>query len=147
MPIVLQPPFLTMLIVVTAWLMHSFLGPWEPMLRMPLLGPVLMVLGFLFMLWARTAFTSRQTTLFVGQRSSQLVRDGPFRISRNPMYVGVLVSHVGLALWIGTLPLYLTVPIAFLFFNFFHIPHEERMLRESFGEPYLTYSNAVRRWV
>ncbi len=147
MPLVLQPPILTMLLVAAAWLIHVFWGPWETMLRMPFFGFVLMVLGFCFMMWARLQFTSRKTTLFVGRRSSQLVCDGPFRISRNPMYVGVLVSLVGLALWIGTLPLYLTVPIAFLFFNFFHIPHEERMLRESFSEQYRTYSNAVRRWV
>ncbi len=145
MLLVLQPPALTMLMVVTAWLIHAFLGPWEPILRMPTVGLLLMVLGFLFMLWARTAFTSRQTTLFVGQSSSHLVCEGPFRVSRNPMYVGVLVSLVGLTLCVGTLPPYMTVPTTFAVFNFFHIPLEEGMLHESFGEQYLTYSNEVRR--
>lgn len=124
-----------------------FWGPWETILRMPLVGFVLVICGFCFMMWARIYFTSRQTTLFVGQRSSQLVCASPFRFSRNPMYMGVLVSLIGLAVWVGTLPLYLAVPIAFVCFNFFHIPWEERMLRESFGERYLTYSNAVCRWV
>jgi protein-S-isoprenylcysteine O-methyltransferase Ste14 len=136
-----------MLIVVAAWLIHAFLGPWETILRMPLVGLVLVVLGFGFMLWARTSFTSRKTTLFVGQSSTQLVCDGPFRVSRNPMYLGVLVSLVGLALCIGTFPLYMSVPTTFAVFNFFHIPREERMLRDSFGEPYRTYSNEVRRWL
>ncbi len=147
MPLVFQPPVITLLIVVTAGLLQFFLGPWDIVLRMPPVGLLLMALGFLLMLWARTVFTSRQSTLFVGQLSSQLVRDGPFRVSRNPMYVGVLVSLVGLALWIGTLPMYLTVPSAFVLFNWIHIPREERMLRDSFGEQYRTYSNAVRRWL
>jgi protein-S-isoprenylcysteine O-methyltransferase Ste14 len=147
MLLVLQPPFITMLLVVAAWLIHVFVGPWEIILRMPLVGLVLVALGFCFMMWARLTFTSRKTTLFVGQRSSHLVCDGPFQVSRNPMYMGVLVSLTGLAVLVGTLPMFMTVPTAFLCFHFFHIPHEERMLRESFGERYLAYSNAVRRWV
>lgn len=75
---------------------------------------------------ARIRFTARKTTLFVGQSSSHLVCEGPFRVSRNPMYVGVLVSLVGLTLCVGTLPLYMTVPTTFAVFNFFHIPLEER---------------------
>lgn len=63
------------------------------------------------------------------------------------MYVGVVVYLVGLALWIGTWPFYMAVPVAFLFLNFFHIPREERMLREVFGERYLAYSETVRRWL
>ena len=147
MPIIVQPPVVTLLVVVSAGFTHWLLGPWPTIVRLPVLGGVLVVLGFSCMMWARLLFTSRQTTLFVGRPSSQLVCDGPFRFSRNPMYVGVVVSLVGLALWVGTWPFYMTVPITFLFLNFFHIPREERMLRESFGEPYRVYSQEVRRWL
>ncbi|MBI5672212.1 MAG: isoprenylcysteine carboxylmethyltransferase family protein [Nitrospirae bacterium] len=136
-----------MLIVIAAWLMDAFLGPWDTLLRAPVLGLVLVLLGFCFMLWARILFTSRNTTLFVGRPSSQLVCDGPFRLSRNPMYVGVVVCLVGLALWIGTWPFYMTVPVVVLFLNFFHVLREERMLREVFGERYVAYSEKVRRWL
>lgn len=147
MSIVLQPPLVTALIILLAWLVHALLGPWEIIVRVPLLGGALLVLGFAFMLWARILFTSRRTTLFVGQPSSQLICDGPFRVSRNPMYVGVVVFLVGLALWVGTWPFYMAAPVTFLFLNFFHIPHEERMLHERFGEQYRLYSNEVRRWL
>lgn len=63
------------------------------------------------------------------------------------MYVGVLVSLVGLALWGGTWPLYLAVPVTVLILNSVHIPREERLLREVFGEQYLTYRKEVRRWL
>ena len=147
MPIVFQPPVVTMLVVLSAWLVHALLGPWPTIIRVPVLGGVLVVLGFSFMTWARILFTSRNTTLFVGKQSSQLVCDGPFRLSRNPMYVGVMACLVGLALWVGTWPFYMAVPVAFLFLNFFHIPREERMLRDVFGERYLAYSKEVRRWL
>ena len=147
MPIVVQPPVVTMLVVLSAWLIHAVLGPWQIILHAPVLGGTLVALGFSVMLWARILFTSRKTTLFVGQESAHLVSDGPFRFSRNPMYIGVLVSLLGLALWIGTVPLYVAVPFTFMTFNFFHIPREEQRLRESFGERYLTYSKGVRQWL
>lgn len=147
MYVIFQPPVVTMLVVLSAWLIHSLLGPWQTIVWAPVLGGMLVALGFSFMLWARLLFTSHNTTLFVGQPSSQLVCDGPFRLSRNPMYVGVVVFLVGLALWVGTWPFYMTVPVAVLFLNFFHIPREERMLREAFGERYLVYSKKVRRWL
>lgn len=147
MPIAVQPPVVTMLVVLSAWLIHALLGPWQSILRVPVLGGILVALGFSCMLWARILVTSRKTTLFVGQPSSQLVCDGPFRFSRNPMYVGVLVSVLGLALWIGTVPMYVAVPFTFMIFNFFHIPREERMLHETFSEQYLAYSKDVRRWL
>lgn len=147
MPLLLQPPFVAMLIAMAAWLIHSRVGPWPEVLCIPLLGGMLVVAGFSFMMWARILFTSRNTTLFVGQPSSELVCDGPFQFSRNPMYVGVLLFLMGLALWVGTWPFYVAVPLTFLFLNFFHIPREERMLREVFGERYRAYSKDVRRWL
>lgn len=147
MRIVLQPPFVTLLVSMSAWLTHSLLGPWQTVLRAPLLGGTLVAIGFSFMMWARIHFTSRKTTLFVGKPSSHLVCEGPFRYSRNPMYVGVTVALFGIALWVGTLPMYIAAPIVFMLLNFFHIPREERMLSELFGERYFTYSKEVRRWL
>ncbi|THJ15533.1 MAG: hypothetical protein CAF42_014945 [Nitrospira sp. CG24B] len=63
------------------------------------------------------------------------------------MYVGVVVSLLGLALWVGSWPFYIAVPVTFLFLNFFHIPREERLLREVFSEQYRVYSTEVRRWL
>lgn len=144
---IFQPPVVTMLVVLSAWLIHSQFGPWQAIICAPVLGGTLVALGCSFMMWARLLFTSQNTTLFVGKQSSQLVCEGPFRFSRNPMYLGVMGSLLGLALWVGTLPMYMTVPMTFFIFNLFHIPREERMLREVFGERYLAYSETVRRWL
>ena len=147
MPIIIQPPVVTLLAVLSAWLIHALLGPWQTIVRVPVLGSVLVVLGFSVMMWARILFTSRKTTLFVGRPSSQLVCDGLFRFSRNPMYVGVVVSLLGIAFWAGTWPFYLAGPVTVLILNSIHIPREEHLLRELFGEQYLTYCKEVRRWL
>ena len=146
-PIAIQPPAVIMLVLLLAWFVHAVLGPWQSVVSVPLLGGGLVGLGFSCMMWARILFTSRNTTLFVGRPSSLLVCDGPFRFSRNPMYVGVVVFLIGLALWVGTWPFYMAVPVSFLFLHFFHIPREERLLQELFGERYLAYSREVRRWL
>lgn len=147
MPMICQPPVVTMVMVLSAWLIHVVPGPWQTIVCVPVLGGVLVVLGFSVMMWARILFTFRNTTLFVGKPSSHLVCEGPFRFSRNPMYVGVIVSLLGVALWVGTVPMYVALFFTFLVLNFFHIPREEQMLRESFGERYLAYSKEVRRWL
>jgi protein-S-isoprenylcysteine O-methyltransferase Ste14 len=144
---VFQPPVVTLLVVLSAWLIHALLGPWPTIISVPVLGGTLVVFGLLFMMWARIIVTSRNTTLFVGKPSSQLVCDGPFRFSRNPMYVGVVVSLLGIAFWVGAWPFYLAGPVTVLILNSIHIPREERLLRDVFGERYLAYSREVRRWL
>ena len=57
------------------------------------------------------------------------------------------MSLLGIALWVGTVPMFVAVLAVFATLNFLHIPREERMLRESFGEQYLSYSKEVRRWL
>lgn len=147
MRVLIQPPVATLLIMVTASLIHGVLGPWSPWLRVPFLGASLVVGGVAFMVWARIQFTRRKTTLFVGETSAQLVSEGPFRYSRNPMYVGVIAAVLGVAVWVGTWPMYLAVLVVFCFLHLVCIPREERMLRERFGEPYQAYAQEVSRWL
>lgn len=147
MPIFLQPPAITLSILASAIYVHWQFSPWPPIWHAPLSGLPLIVLGVAFTVWARLQFMARKTTLFVGRSPSQLVCDGPFRCSRNPMYVGVIAAFVGVALCFGSLPLLLAPPLAFLALNFFYIPREEAMLRSRFSDQYLAYSQRVRRWL
>ncbi len=76
-----------------------------------------------------------------------LVTTGPFRFSRSPMYLGVTCLLLGIALLVGTLPLFLA-PVAFaLTMNASYIPREERNLERQFGQEYMDYKNRVRRWL
>lgn len=97
--------------------------------------------------WAWLLFRLRRTPVLPGRRATCLVTSGPFRFSRNPMYLGLVVILAAIALWFGSWSL-LIAPLAFFtFMSLVRIPHEEKHLREIFGEPYTDYLKKVRRWI
>ena len=81
------------------------------------------------------------------QRSSALVTGGLYRISRNPMYLGMLLLLCGWCVYLAN-PLALAVlPLFVLIINRLQIQPEERALQQLFGQPYLDYCQRVRRWL
>lgn len=81
------------------------------------------------------------------ERATAIVDGGIYRITRNPMYVGMLLGLVAWTMFLGN-PLALVGPVAFvLYINRFQISPEERALTQLFGEPYRVYLARVRRWI
>jgi protein-S-isoprenylcysteine O-methyltransferase Ste14 len=79
--------------------------------------------------------------------ATALVTEGPFRYTRNPLYVGLTLMYAGLALLIPALwPLLLLVPVL-LVMRWGVIAREERYLERKFGDPYRAYLGRVRRWI
>ncbi|KFZ31001.1 protein-S-isoprenylcysteine methyltransferase [Pseudidiomarina salinarum] len=78
--------------------------------------------------------------------SSSLVQNGIYRFSRNPMYLGFLMMLIGWALWLGSLPALIWLPVFVIYMNRFQIVPEERMLLAKFGDSYCEYCRRVRRW-
>jgi protein-S-isoprenylcysteine O-methyltransferase Ste14 len=110
-------------------------------------GCVLFLVGAAIAGWGLLTFRRVRTTTVPGEASSRLVTWGPYRWSRNPMYVGLCLAYVGEAgilrqVW----PLFLW-PLALAYVNWVVIPVEEAKLREVFGEAYEGYRARVRRWV
>jgi protein-S-isoprenylcysteine O-methyltransferase Ste14 len=112
-----------------------------------LAGAGLFLAGAALAAWGWVAFRRARTTTVPGQASSQLVTWGPYRFSRNPMYVGLNVAYIGEAgMLVQAWPLaMLTLVLAYL--NWVVIPVEERKLAEVFGDRYEEYRRDVRRWV
>lgn len=80
------------------------------------------------------------------ERSTQLVTTGPYRWTRNPMYLGQALLLLGWALWLGQ-PLALACVAAYaLWIDRLQIPAEEHALRSRFGADYSAYLDRVRRW-
>lgn len=99
--------------------------------------------------WALAAFRSARTTVnpLAPDRSSAVVRSGPFRFSRNPMYVGMALLLLAWCLFLGN-PLAVVVVFAFIgYITRFQIIPEERALLAKFGDTYATYLEEVRRWL
>jgi protein-S-isoprenylcysteine O-methyltransferase Ste14 len=79
--------------------------------------------------------------------ASALVSGGPFRYTRNPMYVGLALVLTGWILWLGSAWAALALPAFVLYITRFQIRPEERALEAHFGEAFRSYASRVRRWL
>ncbi|MBY4597967.1 isoprenylcysteine carboxylmethyltransferase family protein [bacterium BD-1] len=144
------PPVVGLACVALAWLV-SWLTP-SLNFSWPLQGisaALPAALGVGVDLWALAAFRSARTTVnpLAPDRSSAVVRSGPFRFSRNPMYVGMALLLLAWCLFLGN-PLAVVVVVVFVgYITRFQIVPEERALLAKFGETYANYLAEVRRWV
>jgi len=108
---------------------------------------VLFAAGFVLALSAIMRFRSLGTQLRPDKPVTALVFDGPYRFTRNPMYVGLAMVYIGIALWVASLwALVLLVPVL-LIIRYAVIAREERYLVSKFGPAYLAYTSRVRRWL
>ncbi len=133
-----------MLMAALHWL--APLARWHvPALRW--LGGAAFVAGFVLALASARLFARRGTANRPVQRSSALVTSGPYRFTRNPMYVGLVAMLAGLALLLESLSPLVVVPIFAWIIATRFIAAEERMLGERFGADYAEYRARVRRWL
>ena len=111
------------------------------------MGVVPVVIGCVLNIAADRAFKQHRTTIKPFEVSSSLVTDGVFGWTRQPIYLGMLLIQLGLALFLGKLSPFV-VPIMlgpFLHYRFVVI--EEGMLAARFGDEYEAYRRRVRRWL
>jgi protein-S-isoprenylcysteine O-methyltransferase Ste14 len=111
------------------------------------LGIPLALIGLLGIAWATRTMWRGGTTVNPYKSTSFLMTDGPFRYSRNPIYIADAVLYVGLALaldWIWALAL---LPFVLVVVRFGVIEREERYLERQFSDEYLRYKQRVRRWL
>lgn len=146
--VVIPPPIWGLLFVLVAWGVGYAAGIQAPSwLDHPALGTLVLIAGLALAGWGRLTFAKAGAEIRpASPKNSHLVTNGPFRFTRNPMYLGIFVMTIGLMLIIGT-PTMLLAPIAFfLWVNFISIPFEEAKMERQFGEAYRNYQRRVRRW-
>lgn len=110
-------------------------------------GGVLLGLGVAIAGWGLVTFWRARTTTVPGAISSQMVTWGPYRFTRNPMYVGLTIAYLGEALLLRHIWPMVLLPVALAYVNWVVIPLEESKLEETFGEHYDKYRAHVGRWV
>ena len=111
------------------------------------IGILLLGIGIWLNMWADGLFKKKNTTVKPFEKSSALILEGPFRFSRHPMYLGMVIALLGVAIILGSLITFL-VPIAFFItMQIVFIRHEEKALEQTFGQEYLDYKNRVRCWL
>jgi protein-S-isoprenylcysteine O-methyltransferase Ste14 len=97
--------------------------------------------------WSLVLFGRHRTGLLPGQPTQFMIETGPYRVSRNPLYVGLLAAYLGLALLMPTFWGLVLFPAAVLLVRWGAIIPEERFLRRRFGASYDDYTRRVRRWL
>ena len=110
-------------------------------------GIAAFALGFLLMLWALFRFVRLRTTPGHWAPTTALAGNGPYRYSRNPMYVGMTLATGGVALYANALwPLLTLVPVLVIIRTQV-IAREEAYLEAKFGPAYTAFKRRVRRWL
>jgi protein-S-isoprenylcysteine O-methyltransferase Ste14 len=138
-----------MLIAIIAMLVLNFLLPVVKIIPTlwNLSGFVFLVSGITLNLIADRTFQHVETTVKPYQESSNLVTSGVFQISRNPIYLGMVLILIGIAVLLRSLsPLLIVIPFAILIDQIF-IRVEEQMLAEKFGSTWQAYKAKTRRWL
>jgi protein-S-isoprenylcysteine O-methyltransferase Ste14 len=145
----LPPPVWAFVYVVVAAGASYFAGwPRAPGFPLVWLGVPLVILGLALSVAAATLFRREGTELDPASATNRkLVTAGPFRLTRNPMYLGLVIVTLGIACWIGAWPMFLAPIATFLTANSAHIPFEEEKMRRQFGEAFDAYARRVRRWI
>ena len=111
------------------------------------LGPAFILGGLLLGLWGVREMRRAETNVDPYKPTTAIVERGPYRYTRNPLYVGMTMIFVGVSALANTLPPMLLLPIALRIMRRGVIEREERYLEGKFGNVYLDYKNRVRRWL
>lgn len=146
----IPPPIYAISIALIMWLLSRYFpvvqlifSPWNK------LGIALMLLAGLLDLSSLYLFFKKRTTPnpMKPEFTTGLVTNGLYKISRNPMYLGLLTILIGFAIYLGNLTSFLVLPAFYFVITEMQIKPEERMLEKKFSEEYLAYKNKVRRWL
>jgi protein-S-isoprenylcysteine O-methyltransferase Ste14 len=144
----LVPPLLLApLILLLIFILH-FVFPIQMILGFPftLIGLAPLIIGLFIALQATRTLTNR-TIFDSNEIPRNLVTEGAFQHSRNPMYLGAIVLGFGLVTLLGSLISFVILAAFFLLLHFLYIPNEEAQLKTLFGKEYLDYMKRVRKWI
>jgi len=111
------------------------------------LGAVLLAASFVLAAWAFAAFRRARTTIHVWHPASTLVTGGPYRFTRNPMYLALTLLYLGLAVGLDRTWTLALLPVAVATLHYGVIPREEAHLARRFADAYRDYRGRVRRWL
>jgi len=110
-------------------------------------GMGLVVIAVLLFVYSVARFRAAGTPVPGNRPTTAIVRTGPYRFSRNPIYVAFSLLLMGVAIWADSLWLIAALIAAIALMTTVVIPREERYLERKFGTEYMAYKSSVRRWL
>lgn len=139
------PPVWTLAFAIAIWFIGRVLPSGADLFV--LLGWLLVLAAFALMLWAVVQFRRADTTVNPHGAPARLITGGPFRFSRNPIYLGDAALLVGLCLAFRALPALILIPLFVWIINRRFILPEEARLTAAFPQEYPDYTRRTRRWL
>ena len=145
---IIRPPLAYLVAIALGLLLHV---AWPVRLvpgavSVPLGATVVLVALALFLSAVRT-FRTAGTPVPGNRPTTSIVRRGPYRYSRNPIYLSFSLLQLGIAFWVNSLWLLVTLIPAVALMSLVVIPREEQYLETRFPADYLPYKASVRRWL
>ena len=141
-PLVYGAAILTGLLLELGWPL-----PFLARLLTALLGSVLVVVAVVVFSYSIQTFQTAGTPVPGNKPTTVIVRTGPYRFSRNPIYLAFSIFQLGIASWVNSVWLIATLISAVALMVSVVIPREERYLERRFGADYVDYKRSVRRWL
>jgi protein-S-isoprenylcysteine O-methyltransferase Ste14 len=145
---IVRPPLVYLTSIAAGLLLHS---AWPRRLvpagvSVPL-GVATVTLAVVLFVAAVRTFRAAGTPVPGNEPTTAIVRSGPYRWSRNPIYLAFSLLQLGIAFWVNSLWLLVTLVPAFLLMSLVVIPREEAYLEARFPSDYPSYRQSVRRWL
>ncbi len=122
-------------------------APFLPPALAPAIGIPLVASALLLFALSIREFRRARTSVRPDRPTSAIIRTGPYRLSRNPIYLAMTLLHLWIAAWANSLWLLVTLAFTLGVMSAGVIAREERYLERKFGEEYRRYRAAVRRWI
>jgi protein-S-isoprenylcysteine O-methyltransferase Ste14 len=149
--VAVKPPLL-FLAAVAIGLLLSFTLPIGPALgsangRAALVGLIFVVLGFVLAAFSVRTFTRAGADIVPGNPATVLVTHGPYRVTRNPIYIGFILAYFGIAVLATSVWMLLILVPVLIILQKGVVQREEAYLERKFGEAYAKYKTRVPRWL
>lgn len=146
--VVSPPPLIYGLPLAAGWYMDRR----DPFPVMPAeyawwIGVALIAVAVALGVSAFVQFRLKHTAVVPYRATTAIIRSGPFRITRNPVYLAMTLGYIGIALMMNSMWPLLLLPLVLLVVHRGVILREERYLEQKFGDEYNTYKMRVRRWI
>ncbi len=142
------PPVYFMVSVVIMAVLNYF-APIRNILHPPVTysGVIFIVIGLIITIWSAVLFIKAGTEIKPFEASTHLVTQGMYQLTRNPMYLGMVMILLGIALLFGSLTPFILIPIFVWLIQTIFIKNEEIVMERTFGDEYREYRERVRRWL
>ncbi len=144
----IRPPLVYLTSLVIGALIHRARP--LPFLPRPLpvaLGAPLVLFAIALFSYSAATFRAVGTPVPARKPTTAIARTGPYRVSRNPIYLAFSLFQLGIAVWVNSVWLLATLVGAVAVIHYVVIPREEQYLERRFGAEYLDYKTSVRRWL